>query len=212
MRKVIIVEFMSLDGVTQAPGGPEEDTSGMFKFGGWLAPYGDKDLNEALAFTYGKPYDLLLGRKTYDIFADYWPQFADKNRSNSKKEDEVNFAEQFNACKKFVATHSHDSLKWINSESLGKNVVDKISEIKKSGDKNLLVVGSSNFAHTLLANDLVDEMHFYIAPVVLGKGKRLFDETSRPRSFKLTRSVISKTGMLLVNFEREGDVKTGSVG
>lgn len=212
MRKVVVVEFMSLDGVTQAPGGPEEDTSEGFKFGGWLAPYGDKDLNDALAYTYGKPYDLLLGRKTYDIFAGYWPQFTESNKGKQGQEDEVKFAEEFNACTKYVATHSHDSLKWNKSESLGKDIVQRIESIKKSGDKNLLVVGSSNFAHTLLANDLVDEMHFYIAPVVLGKGKRLFDETSRPHAFKLTRSVISKTGMLLVNFEREGDVKTGSVG
>jgi dihydrofolate reductase len=212
MRKIIIVEFMSLDGVTQAPGGPEEDTSDGFKFGGWLAPYGDQDLNSALEFTYGKPYDLLLGRKTYDIFAGYWPQFAEKNKDKSGQADEVKFAEEFNACKKYVATSSTEKLKWQNSESLGKDIVPNIEELKKTGDKNLLVVGSSNFVHTLLANDLVDEMHFYIAPIVLGKGKRIFDETSRPHAFKLTRSVISKTGMLLVNFERGGEVKTGSVG
>lgn len=207
MRKIIVVEFISLDGVTQAPGGPDEDTSGSFKFGGWLAPYGDSDFLEALKFTYGEPYDLLLGRKTYDIFAAYWPNQLGKAGAN----DDLKFAEKFNACTKYVATHSTESLKWNNSESLGADVVSKIKAIKEAGNDNLLVVGSSHFVHTLLAHDLVDELHLFITPVILGKGKRLFDENSKPRALKLTRSVISKTGMLLVNYGRDGEIKTGSV-
>lgn len=210
MRKIIVVEFMSLDGVIQAPGGPEEDTSGSFKYGGWLVPYSDSDLDEALKVTYGQPYDLLLGRKTYDIFAGYWPQFAETHKGESHREDEVKFAEVFNACTKYVATHSPESLKWKNSESLGKDIVKKVETIKKTDGKNLLVVGSSNLVHTLLANDLVDEMHLYMAPIVLGKGKRLFDENSKPEAFKLTRSKTSKTGMILMNYSREGEIKTGS--
>jgi dihydrofolate reductase len=205
MRKIIIVEFISLDGVIQAPGEANEDTSGAFKFGGWLAPYLDQDLGEALTFTYSKPYDLLLGRNTYNIFSNYWPNVKPKN------EMEVKFAEEFNSCKKYVATHSPDSLKWHNSESLGTDIVQKLREIKNSNGKNLLVVGSSNLAQTLFAHDLVDEMHLYMAPIILGYGKRLFDEHSTPHSLKMTRSVISKTGMVLVNYERAGEIKTGSM-
>lgn len=210
MRKIIVVEFISLDGVIQAPGGSEEDTTDGFKYGGWLVPYSDESLNEALKISYGQPYDLLLGRKTYDIFAGYWPKFAETHKGKSDQDDELKFAEEFNACKKYVATHSPESLKWQNSESLGKDIVKKIETIKKTNDKNLLVVGSSNLAHTLLAHDLVDEMHLFTAPIILGKGKRLFDENSKPRAFKLTSSVISKSGMLLMNYERAGEVETGS--
>lgn len=206
MRKVIAIEFVSLDGVIQAPGGPEEDLSGTFQYGGWLAPFSDGKSHEALGLTYGEPYDLLLGRTTYDIFSAYWPAF--------KSEDEMsmNFANEFNACKKFVATHRPETLKWKNSESLGADIAQGVEKIKLSSDKNLLVVGSSDLLHTLLAHDLVDEIHLHIAPVILGKGKRLFDEKSRPRSLKLLRSVISETGVLLMNYGRGGEVKTGSLG
>jgi dihydrofolate reductase len=206
MRKIIVVEFMSLDGVTQAPGGPGEDTSGSFKYGGWLAPYSDQAFGEALGATYGQPYDLLLGRKTYDIFAAYWPHVKIEDEGTRK------FADGFNSCRKYVATHSPDTLNWQNSEALGSDIVQSIQKIKQSSDKNLLVVGSSNFAHTLLANDLVDELHLLIAPIILGKGKRLFDEASRPRALKLSRSVISTTGVLLTQYTRGGEIQTGSVG
>lgn len=212
MRKIIVVEFMSLDGVVQAPGGPQEDTSGSFKFGGWLVPYSDAALNEALKFTYAPAYDLLLGRRTYDIFAAYWPKEAEKLKEKDNPNDELKFAQKFNSCTKYVATHSPESLNWQNSEPLGLDIVQKLKTIKSSGEKNLLVVGSSHFVHTLLAHDLVDELHLYIAPIILGKGKRLFDEGSLPIAFKLTRSVISKTGMMLVNYSREGEVKTGEFG
>lgn len=210
MRKIIIVEFMSLDGVVQAPGGPEEDTSGEFKFGGWLVPYSDLDLNEALKITYGQPYDLLLGRNTYNIFAAYWPQIAENNSDKSVDESTINFAKDFNNCTKYVATHSPETLKWKNSESLGADIVKKLETIKKTDGKNLLVVGSPNFVHTLLAHNLVDELHLYIAPIVLGRGKKLFDENCKPRSLKLNRSKISNTGMLLLNYTRAGEIKTGT--
>lgn len=210
MRKIIVVEFITLDGVTQAPGGPEEDTAGGFKFGGWLAPYGDETLMEGLAITYGKPYDLLLGRKTYDIFANYWPMMtADKP---GIQESDLKFANEFNSCKKYVATHSHETLKWNNSESLGSDVVSKIKQIKESGDKNLLVVGSAHFAHTLFEHDLVDDIHLFCAPIILGHGKRLFAATSMPKAWKLTRSAVSKTGLICMNYTREGEIKTGSMG
>jgi len=211
MRKLIAVEFISLDGVIQAPGGPEEDTSNGFTFGGWLAPYGDKSLMEALKISYGSPYDLLLGRNTYNIFANYWPGFEEANKGKPVDESTINFAKDFNACTKYVATHSPKTLNWKNSESLGDNIIQKIEDIKKSNNKNLLVVGSSNLVHTLLAHNLIDELHLYMAPVILGKGKRLFDDTSKASAFKVVRSVISETGMSLIHYVREGEVRTASI-
>lgn len=209
MRKIILVAFMSLDNVVQGGGAPDEDTSGGFEHGGWLAPYADESLMEALKISYGRPYDLMLGRKTYDIFAAYWPKKAED--PNAERGD-IDFATEFNACTKYVATHSPKTMNWKNTEWLGENVVQRISELKKSGDKNLLVVGSPNFSHTLLANDLVDELHLFITPIVLGKGKRLFDESSHARAFKLERSVTSKTGMILLKYSRAGEIQTGSMG
>ncbi|WPU64539.1 dihydrofolate reductase family protein [Peredibacter starrii] len=209
MRKVILVEFISIDNVIQAPGGPDEDTSDGFKFGGWLAPFFDQALGEALEISYGQPYDLLLGKKTYDIFAGYWPKVAAQTEGIS--ETDRKFALEFDACTKYVATHNTDSLKWKNSKSLGLSVTQEVDKLRKEDGKNLLVIGSSKLAHTLLAHDLVDEMHLMIAPIILGKGKRLFDENSRPTSFKLNRSAVSTTGMLLMHYLRDGEVKTGSV-
>lgn len=206
MRRIIVVEFISLDGVIQAPGGPDEDTSGEFKFGGWLAPFSDETLGEALTLTYGQPYDLLLGRHTYDIFSAYWPHVKPKDEMTKK------FQDDFNACTKYVATHSPDTLKWNNSESLGTDIVQKIKQIKEMSDKNILVIGSSELAHILFAHDLVDEMHLMTAPIVLGKGKRLFDENSKPGAFMLNRSAISKTDMIMTIWARDGEIKTGSMG
>ncbi len=212
MRKIVAVEFVSLDGVIQAPGGPDEDPSGGFRFGGWLAPLADKIAGEALSLTYGTPYDLLLGRRTYDIFAAYWPKVAARNEADGVSAGDLKFAREFNACFKYVATHHPATLGWEHSRPLGDDVVEGVRRLKKEDGKVLLIVGSSDLLHTLLAHDLVDELHLHIAPVILGKGKRLFDETSAPRSLKLTRSVISSTGVLLMNYERGGEVRTGSFG
>lgn len=210
MRKIVAVEFVSLDGVMQAPGGPEEDTSNGFQFGGWLFPFSDAASDEALGVTYGQPYDLLLGRKTYDIFAGYWPKVAEKTAHDKVSEGEINFARQFDDCQKYVATHSPQTLEWKNSHSLGVDIIQGVKNLRNQGEKTLLVVGSSDFLHTLLANDLVDELHLHIAPVILGKGKKLFDDSSKPRTLKLLRSVISQNGVLLMNYGRAGEVKTGS--
>lgn len=212
MRKIIAVEFVSLDGVIQAPGGPTEDTSNGFKFGGWLVPFADEASGEALSVTYGEPYDLLLGRRTYDIFAGHWPKIAAKTEADGIDAGDLKFAREFDACTKFVATHTPDSLTWKNSQSLGREVVQGVNKLKHEGDKTLLVVGSSELLHTLLANDLIDELHLHISPVILGKGKRLFDEHSKPRTLKLIRSAISTTGVLLMNYGRDGEVKTGTFG
>lgn len=210
MRKIIAVEFTSLDGVVQAPGGPGEDKSGNFKYGGWLVPFADSASGEALSVTYGKPYDLLLGRRTYDIFAGYWPKVAAKSEADGVSEDDLKFAREFDACTKYVATHYPDTLKWKHNQALGPDVVESVKKIKSENGKILLVVGSSEFLHTLLAHDLVDELHLHITPLILGKGKRLFDENSKPGTLKLIRSAISSTGVLLVNYGRAGEVKTGT--
>lgn len=212
MRKIIVVEFVSLDGVIQAPGGPEEDKSGSFKFGGWLAPYSDQTLNEGLKVTYGRPYDIMLGRKTYDIFASYWPKVLLESKGKDVDEMDLNFAKELNACTKYVATHSPETLKWESSESLGTDIVQGVENIKRSSGKDILVIGSSELVHTLLAHDLVDELHLMIAPIILGKGKRLFDENSKARALKLTHSAISAKGLLVMNYAREGEIKTGSLG
>lgn len=205
MRRIIVVEFISLDGVIQAPGGPDEDKSGEFKFGGWLAPFSDETLGEALNLTYGRPYDLLLGRNTYNIFSAYWPHVKPKDEMTKK------FQDDFNACTKFVATHSPETLSWNNSESLGTDIVQKIKQIREASDRTLLVIGSSELAHILFAHDLVDEMHLMTAPIVLGKGKRLFDENSKPVAYMLNRATISKKDMIMTILVRDGDIQTGTM-
>lgn len=205
MRKIIVVEFVSLDGVMQAPGGADEDRSGSFQYGGWSMSYGDAITGEALKHTYGEPYDLMLGRKTYDIFASYWPKIALKSK-DEQGEAIVKFAEEFNSCTKFVATHFPETLDWENSESLGGDLVNRVKDIQKTSDKNILVVGSSELVHTLLKHDLVDELHLHITPIILGKGKRLFDDNSKPRTLTLSRSAISSTGVLLMNYIRKGEI------
>ena len=207
MRKIIVIEFVSLDGVIQAPGGPDEDRSGSFQYGGWSMLYGDETTGEALKLTYGEPYDLMLGRRTYDIFASYWPKIAESTDPDMN-EKMIKFAKEFDSCTKFVATHRPESLEWKNSKSLGHDLRKSIEEIKSSSDKNILVVGSSELVHTLLKLDLVDELHLHITPIILGKGKRLFDENSKPRALKLSRSAISKSGVLLMNYSRDGEIKT----
>lgn len=210
MRNIIAVEFLSLDGVIQGPGGPDEDTTNGFKYGGWFFPFSDETVGESLGLTYGQPYDLLLGRFTYNIFAGYWPKVLEDAKTKKIDEGNLKFAEEFNACTKYVATHSPDTLKWQNTQPLGSDIIQSVEKIKSTDGKNLLVVGSSQLVHQLLAHGLIDELHLHISPVVLGKGKRLFDETSKPGTLKLIRSAISKSGVLVMNYAKAGEVKTGS--
>ncbi len=206
MRKIVAGAFVSLDGVMQAPGGPEEDPSGGFKFGGWTAPYWDAVTAEAVGGYFAKPFDLLLGRRTYDIFAAHWPYLE-----TSKLDPlEMQVAGTFNRVTKYVATHSPATLTWHNSQSLGNDVVSSLRELKEKSGPQLLIQGSSNLIQTLLAHDLVDEFKVLTYPVVLGKGKRLFGDGARPGAFKLTKSAVSPTGVLIATYERAGEVKTGS--
>ena len=201
MRKVIILSFITLDGVMQAPGGPTEDTSGGFKYGGWTVPYFDESLGRVMTGQMSRPFDLLLGRKTYEIFADYWPNH---NHANDP------IAYGINKAKKYVASHSALEFDWENSFQLKSDVVGEIRKLKSQDGTELQVHGSGNFIQTLLEYDLVDEFWLKIFPVTLGSGKRLFAEGSIPAAFRLTRSSVTPAGVIVADYERAGEVKTGS--
>jgi len=192
---------MTLDGVLQAPGGPEEDTSGGFEYGGWTVPYFDDFSGRVMDEQTGHPFDLLLGRKTYDIFAGYWPQ---------QDESTTPFARKFNKARKYVASRSPIKLDWNNSVLLQENIVEEIKKLKAQDGPELQVYGSGDFIQTLLKNDLVDELWLKIFPITLGTGKRLFADGVIPAAFKLTDSKVSPSGVIIANFERAGEVKTGS--
>lgn len=200
MRKIIVSTFSSLDGVMQAPGGPEEDTSGGFTFGGWIVHYWDEAMGEALDGLFAKPFDLLLGRVTYDIFAGHWPRVSD--------EDPI--AKAFNAVTKYVATHEPDGLTWRGSRALGADVVAALRDLKAGDGPDLLVQGSGDLIQTLLQHDLIDEISVWTFPVILGHGKRLFGGRAVPSALKLTKSQVSTTGVIVATYERDGAVITGS--
>lgn len=198
MRKIVVLSFISLDGVMQAPGGPEEDTSGGFKYGGWTVPYWDDFSGDIMSEQMGMPFDLLLGRKTYDIFAGYWP----------KQTGEI--ADPFNKTTKYVVSGSSPKLTWENSELIDGDVASKLKELKDSDGPMLQVHGSGNMIQTLLKNDLVDELWLKIFPVTLGNGKRLFAEGAMPAAFELIESKTSPKGVIFANYKRSGEIKTGS--
>lgn len=201
MRKLIVLSFVSLDGVMQAPGGPEEDTSGGFQYGGWTVPYFDDFSGQVMDEQMSMPFDLLLGRKTYDIFAGYWP----------KQDEAVNsVAALFNRATKYVVADSSPALAWENSVLIEGDVVSKLQDLKQQDGPMLQVHGSGNMIQTLLKNDLVDELWLKIFPVVLGSGKRLFAEGVVPAAFQLTETKVSPSGVIFANFARAGEVKTGS--
>jgi dihydrofolate reductase len=198
MRKIALLTFVSLDGVIQAPGGPEEDTSGGFQYGGWTVPYFDDDLGEAMDKQMSVPFDLLLGRKTYDIFASYWP-----NQTGST-------ADALNRATKYVVSHNDIDLTWEGSVLIKDDVVNQLKALKEQEGPMLQVYGSSNLIQTLLENDLVDELWLKIFPITLGSGKRLFAEGTIPAAFELTESKVSPSGVIIANYKRAGEVETGS--
>ena len=210
MRKLVTAAFVSVDNVMQAPGGPEEDPTGGFQFGGWTAPFFDDIVGSAVSEWFKSQFDLLLGRKTYDIFAAHWPYIDVDPSSSSFDALNAEIAKRFNTITKFVATHRPESLRWNNSKALGPNVIESIKKLKTQDGPSLLTQGSSELVHQLLEADLVDELRLVIYPAVLGRGKRLFDGGSAPRSLKLTKSVSSPNGTIIASYERGGEVKTGS--
>ena len=201
MRKIIVQEFITLDGVMQAPGGPEEDTSNGFKFGGWTAPYFQEANEEAGRFMAKvmESTDLLLGKKTYEIFAAYWPEHADMWPGIMD-------------VTKYAVSHTSMELPWKNSQLITGDVVARIKELKEGEGSVLKVIGSGNLAQTLFMHDLVDEMYLMTFPITLGVGKRLFAEGTIPAAFTITDSLVSKNGVIFANYKRAGEVKTGTVG
>ncbi len=195
MRKIIVLSMITLDGVMQAPGGPEEDTENGFKYGGWIKPYGDEAYDKAVQEEL-KPADYLLGRKTFEIWENYWPQHAD-------------FWPGINDGTKYILSKTREKSDWKNSVFI-KSVAD-IKKLKHSSGSDIHVWGSSELVHLLLQNDLTDELRLKIHPLMLGKGKRLFDDSSYPAAFTLTESIITTTGVIIAYYKRAGEVKTGII-
>jgi dihydrofolate reductase len=196
MRKIIVLSFITLDGVMQAPGGPDEDTSGDFKYGGWVAPYFDEESSKIMEKQL-KPADLLLGRKTFEIFASYWPEHA-------------NIWPGINDVTKYVMSNTMEKSEWKNSVFL--KSLTEIENLKNSNGSDIQVHGSGELIQLLLKNDLVDELWLKIFPLTLGNGKRLFDNGSIPLAFELTESTLTPNGVIFVNYKRDGQVRTGTVG
>lgn len=201
MRKLIAAVMISLDGVIQAPGGPGEDRSGGFALGGWAWPYASD--GEAMDGLFTRPFALVLGRHTYDIFAGYWPQVA-RNAPHGA------IADAFNAATKHVATHRPNTLAWAHSHALDGEVVDALRALKRSDGPDLVTQGSSALLHQLLARDVVDELRLLVYPIVLGRGKRLFNDDAQAVAFRLAGTRATPTGVVVSRYERQGDVRTGS--
>ena len=201
MRRLVVLSFISLDGVMQAPGGPEEDPAGGFKHGGWTVGYFDDLLGNVMGEQMRGPYDLLLGRKTYEIFAAHWPYV---------KTDEDPIAAGINSAKKYVASRTLKKLDWNNSELIKGDVANEVEKLKEQVGPDIQVHGSGNLIQTLLKHDLIDEFWLKTFPVTLGRGKRLFANGTMPVAFKLLESQISTSGVIAAWYIRAGEVKTGS--
>jgi dihydrofolate reductase len=200
-RNLITTTFVTLDGVMQAPGGPQEDTSGGFTQGGWSANYWDELMGKIMTSFMELPFELLLGKRTYDIFAAFWPN-TDQDQSVAKP---------FNATKKYVVSHSPTELTWQNSILVTDNVEEEIKKLKAMDAPDLWVHGSGNLIQTLLKNDVIDRMHLWTFPVTVGGGKRLFAEGTLPVGFKLIESQSSATGVVIATYEPAGTLQTGSI-
>jgi dihydrofolate reductase len=199
-RKLTGAVFQSLDGVIQAPGGPEEDRSGGFRFGGWAAPFWDESMKEPTGKIYDEPeYDLLLGKRTYDIFAAYWPYNQD---------DPI--GAKFQRINKYVLTHSDEPLTWKGSHKLSGDTAETVAELKKSDGRDLLIQGSSTIYLPLLAAGLIDRLILMTFPVLLGEGKRIFDGSEKPGALELVDHFVSDKGVVFTTYEPAGEVPTGS--
>lgn len=206
MRKIITNTFVTLDGVMQAPGGPEEDPTGGFKWGGWSVNYWDETMMKIMDEYMAKPFDLLLGRRTYDIFAAHWPFVKnDPNELNAMAADKLNNA------RKYVVSAKPEKLAWQNSTLITGDVVEEIKKLKEQDGPEIQVHGSGNLIQTLLKNNLIDEFRVWIFPVVIGTGKRLFGDGTIPSDLKLVDSKVSTTGVIIATYEPAGEIKLGSV-
>jgi dihydrofolate reductase len=198
MRKLVVSTFLTLDGVMQAPGGPEEDPTGGFTHGGWSVNYWDDAMGQQMGKSMGRPFDLLLGRKTYEIFAAHWPHTDEPG------------AEQLNNATKYVASKTLDKVEWSNSTLLEGDVAEEVARLKSEDGPEIQVHGSGDLIQTLLKHDLVDEFRLLIFPLVLGSGKRLFEDGAIPAGLKLVDSSTSATGVFMATYERAGEIEYGS--
>ncbi|PKP81316.1 MAG: deaminase [Alphaproteobacteria bacterium HGW-Alphaproteobacteria-18] len=198
MRKITLLEYISLDGVIQAPGGPGEDSDAGFPYGGWSAPFDDPILDEAVETAHASRFDLLLGRRTYDIWAGYWPHAGENP-----------IAVKFNGATKYVATHRPESLGWGPAESLGPDIVAGLQRLKAQAGPELVVWGSSSVAAALMEHGLADQVVLIVVPVILGTGKRIFPEGTPPRELKLISMRAGASGLMIHTFEPAGSLRTG---
>jgi len=200
MRKLIASTFVSLDGVMQAPGGPDEDPANGFAFGGWTFPYFDESIDVSAAGFDARDRELVLGRKTYEIFEAYWPY--------QPKDDPI--ARTLNAAKKHVASRTLKSLQWNNSSLLNGDVVSAVTALKKQPGQDLQIIGSGNLIQALQAASLIDEYNVWTFPVVLGRGKRLFEGGAKPSALRLVHSEVARTGVVMSRYVLDGEIRTGS--
>jgi dihydrofolate reductase len=198
MRRLIVNTFLTLDGVMQAPGGPEEDPVGGFEHGGWSVPYWDDRMGEIMGAWMTPPFEIVLGRKTYEIFAAHWPHTDEPG------------AKELNDARKYVASRTLESVDWQNSTLLGPDVPAAVKALKEEDGPVLQVHGSGDLLQTLIADDLIDEFQIFTFPVVLGSGKRLFGDGTRPAGLELVESETSTTGVVVSKYRPAGGVKTGS--
>jgi dihydrofolate reductase len=201
MRKIISTTFVTLDGVLQAPGGPDEDRAGGFAYGGWSANYWDEMAGDTMSKIMELPFELLLGKRTYHIFAAYWPHTT----------ADPMVAKPFNSTRKYVVSHTPMELSWQNSSLVTGDVVAEIKKLKEGDGPDLWVHGSGNLIQTLLAHDLIDRMLVWVVPVTVGSGKRLFAEGTQAAGFKLIDAKISTTGVIIATYEHAGQLRTGSM-
>jgi dihydrofolate reductase len=198
MRKIIVSTFLTMDGVLQSPGGPQEDPSNGFKFGGWQFPYWDDKMNNDPVKIMSGPFDLLLGRRTYEIFAAHWPY----------QNDEI--ADILNRINKYVVATTSIDMSWKNSILINKDAVQELKKLKKQDGPDLMVWGSSHLIQTLLSNHLVDVLHTWLYPLTLGTGKKLFEQGTQPQQWKMTESEVSPKGVIFASYIPDGEVKCGS--
>jgi dihydrofolate reductase len=199
MRKLIVSTFLTLDGVMQAPGGPGEDDEGGFAHGGWSVNYWDEQMGEVMGEATSRPFAMVLGRKTYDIMAAYWPNAPEETG-----------AKVFNDATKYVASRSQPTLEWSNSVLIKPDAAEGLAALKREDGPELQVHGSGNLIQTLLRHNLVDEFRLWVFPVVIGSGKRLFAEGTNPAGLKLVDSKVSTTGVMIGTYEPAGEIVTGS--
>jgi dihydrofolate reductase len=199
MRKLRVTAFLTLDGVMQAPGGPEEDTGDGFDQGGWSVGYWDDQIDREMDDFMGTPFDLVLGRKTYEIFASFWPTATEEQG-----------AKPLNDATKYVASRTLTSLEWANSVLIEGDAVEGVRALKQDDGPELQIHGSSNLIQSLLPHNLIDEFHLLIFPVVLGKGKRLFDQGAIPEGLELVDQKVSSTGVVIATYRPAGEIKAGT--